>query len=86
MNKSLEEELLTLREQFEEAQMALEEVGGALSSDKLRLAELTEAVNKKGGNNSSQWAKDHNATACTACQKEFNITRRKVDYLILNCN
>ncbi|XP_077285023.1 RUN and FYVE domain-containing protein 2 isoform X2 [Arctopsyche grandis] len=84
-NAALEEELDALRKQFAEAQIALEEVGDALSSDKLKVAELMERVEgnevtKKedlGKNNKAGWASDSQAVRCKACDKDFNLTRRK---------
>lgn len=84
-NAALEAELDVLRKQFAEAQIALEEVGDALSSDKLKVAELMERVEgnevtKKEdlGKNKAGWASDSQAVRCKACDKEFNLTRRKV--------
>ncbi|XP_030026031.2 RUN and FYVE domain-containing protein 2 isoform X1 [Manduca sexta] len=75
---ALQEEQHILKNQYSEAQKTLEEVGATLSENKLQLAELLEKEAKAGTNEETPtWTSDKDATACTACSKEFNITRRK---------
>ncbi|GBP05458.1 RUN and FYVE domain-containing protein 2 [Eumeta japonica] len=71
---ALQEEQHSLRNQYVEAQKTLEEVGATLSENKLQLAELLERGAKP---EEPTWAADGDATACTACAKEFTIARRK---------
>ncbi|XP_059053627.1 RUN and FYVE domain-containing protein 2 isoform X2 [Achroia grisella] len=76
---SLQEEQHILKTQYSEAQKTLEEMGVTLSENKLQLAEMLEkeASSTTAEDNASNWTSDKDAFACTACAKEFNITRRK---------
>ncbi|XP_053605418.1 RUN and FYVE domain-containing protein 2 isoform X2 [Plodia interpunctella] len=76
---ALQEEQHLLKTQYSEAQKTLEEVGATLSENKLQLAELLEreASVATTSDETPTWTSDKDATACTACVKEFNITRRK---------
>ncbi|CAH0583040.1 unnamed protein product [Chrysodeixis includens] len=75
---ALQEEQHTLKTQYNEAQKTLEEVGATLSENKLQLAELLEKEAKaQTVEESPTWTHDKDATACTACAKEFSIARRK---------
>uniref|UniRef100_A0A673MEI3 RUN and FYVE domain-containing protein 1-like n=1 Tax=Sinocyclocheilus rhinocerous TaxID=307959 RepID=A0A673MEI3_9TELE len=80
-NKTLNYELLDLRQEkkelqqlCEEQEKALQEMGLHLSQSKLKMEDFKE-VNKalKG----HAWLKDDEATQCKQCQKEFSISRRK---------
>uniref|UniRef100_A0A671LU50 RUN and FYVE domain-containing protein 1-like n=1 Tax=Sinocyclocheilus anshuiensis TaxID=1608454 RepID=A0A671LU50_9TELE len=80
-NKTLNYELLDLRQEkkqlqqlCEEQEQALQEMGLHLSQSKLKMEDFKE-VNKalKG----HAWLKDDEATQCKQCQKEFSISRRK---------
>ncbi|XP_026731337.1 RUN and FYVE domain-containing protein 2-like isoform X2 [Trichoplusia ni] len=75
---ALQEEQHVLKTQYNEAQKTLEEVGATLSENKLQLAELLEKEAKaQTVEESPTWTHDKDATACTACAKEFSIARRK---------
>ncbi|KAJ8724451.1 hypothetical protein PYW08_015925 [Mythimna loreyi] len=76
---SLQEEQHVLKTQYVEAQKTLEEVGATLSENKLQLAELLEreAAQAQAVDETPTWTHDKDATACTACAKEFSIARRK---------
>lgn len=77
---TLQEEQHLLRTQYNEAQKTLEEVGVTLSENKLQLQELLEKEAKAVVDETPTWASDKDATACTACAKEFTIARRKVNF------
>ncbi|XP_018784647.1 PREDICTED: protein RUFY3 isoform X2 [Bactrocera latifrons] len=84
-------ELDKMRTQWTEAQTTLEELGIQLSVSKLKVSELEERERKQQQLRSSDlslqspsevgsagiWAPDSIATHCTACKKEFGLTRRK---------
>ncbi|XP_052748632.1 RUN and FYVE domain-containing protein 2 isoform X3 [Galleria mellonella] len=76
---ALQEEQHILKTQYNEAQRTLEEMGATLSENKLQLAEFLEKEAKSSTveDTASNWTSDKDASACTACAKEFNITRRK---------
>nr|XP_021195279.2 protein RUFY3 isoform X1 [Helicoverpa armigera] len=75
---SLQEEQHVLKTQYIEAQKTLEEVGATLSENKLQLAELLEKeAQSQTVEETPTWTHDKDATACTACAKEFSIARRK---------
>ncbi|KAI5646956.1 RUN domain-containing protein [Phthorimaea operculella] len=76
---ALQEEQHVLKTQYSEAQKTLEEVGATLSENKLQLQELLEkeAAQAVADVDTPTWANDKDATACTACAKEFTIARRK---------
>lgn len=76
----LQEEQHTLKTLYSEAQKTLEEVGATLSENKLQLAELLEKEAKSSSTDETPaWTHDKDASACAACAKEFNLTRRKVN-------
>uniref|UniRef100_A0A1A9W7Z1 FYVE-type domain-containing protein n=1 Tax=Glossina brevipalpis TaxID=37001 RepID=A0A1A9W7Z1_9MUSC len=90
-NGKLKAELDKLHHQWSEAQRTLEELGVQLSESKLKISELEDkekrqkqllqnstmnAMNLTGGA-AGIWAPDSIATHCTACKKEFNLTRRR---------
>lgn len=92
-NQKLKRDLESMSHQWSEAQTTLEELGIQLSESKLKVAELQEKDKRQQEllNNSQSymneiqsaagaagiWAPDSIATHCTACKKEFNLTRRK---------
>lgn len=80
---ALQEEQHILKTQYHEAQKTLEEVGATLSENKLQLAELLEKEAKAQNVEEAPptWMHDKDATACTACAKEFSIARRKVSII-----
>ncbi|XP_072929201.1 RUN and FYVE domain-containing protein 2-like isoform X2 [Epargyreus clarus] len=75
---ALQEEQHHLKTQYSEAQKTLEEVGATLSENKLQLAELLEKeARSTTSEEASNWTNDKDASACSACSKEFTIARRK---------
>ncbi|XP_053946425.1 protein RUFY3 isoform X3 [Anastrepha ludens] len=90
-NSKLRTELDKMRTQWSEAQITLEELGIQLSVSKLKVSELEERERRQQKLRSSDlslqlpaevasagiWAPDSIATHCTACKKEFSLTRRK---------
>lgn len=58
-----------------EQEQTLEELGAQLSASKLQISDLKEEASRKV---EGAWAKDKNVTHCKTCNKEFNMTRRKV--------
>ncbi|XP_055912416.1 protein RUFY3 isoform X2 [Eupeodes corollae] len=79
-NDAVKVELEKVRNQWKEAQTTLEELGIQLSVNKLKVSELQEKANKAEKSNSTEvsvWTPDNTATNCTACKKDFNLTRRK---------
>lgn len=81
-NEAVKVELEKVRNQWKEAQTTLEELGIQLSVNKLKVSELQEQANKaeKEKLNTTEvnlWTPDNTATNCTACKKDFNLTRRK---------
>lgn len=86
-----------VRRQWSEAQTTLEELGIQLSVSKLQVSELQEKVHAKdtstvsgvganidpGGN--GVWTPDNMTSKCKGCNREFSITRRKVNifYIII---
>lgn len=86
-------ELDRLRKQWAEAQITLEELGIQLSVSKLQVSELQEKLKAIDQNNSrllnsesngSAWTPDNSATKCQKCDRDFSLTRRKVN--ICNCS
>lgn len=82
-------ELDRLRKQWSEAQITLEELGIQLSVSKLQVSELREKLKAAEQNNSrllnnesngSIWSPDNSTSKCTKCEREFNLTRRKVNF------
>lgn len=90
-NAKLRVELDKMRTQWTEAQTTLEELGIQLSVSKLKVNELEDRERRQKQLRSSDlslqspsevgsagiWAPDSIATHCTACSKEFGLTRRK---------
>uniref|UniRef100_A0A0A1X5B7 RUN and FYVE domain-containing protein 2 n=1 Tax=Zeugodacus cucurbitae TaxID=28588 RepID=A0A0A1X5B7_ZEUCU len=90
-NAKLRVELDRMRTQWTEAQTTLEELGIQLSVSKLKVSELEDRERRQQQLRSSDlslqspadvgsagiWAPDSIATHCTACKKEFGLTRRK---------
>ncbi|KAL7729343.1 hypothetical protein ACLKA6_008916 [Drosophila palustris] len=86
-------DLEKVRNQWSEAQTTLEELGIQLSVSKLKISEFQDnerrqQLSMSGSSQSLQtlpetvsspgiWAPDSIATHCTACTREFNLTRRK---------
>lgn len=79
-----------VRRQWSEAQTTLEELGIQLSVSKLQVSELQEKVHAKDttavsgiGANSDPgggvWTPDNMTSKCKGCNREFSITRRKVN-------
>uniref|UniRef100_A0A1I8Q9N5 RUN and FYVE domain-containing protein 2 n=1 Tax=Stomoxys calcitrans TaxID=35570 RepID=A0A1I8Q9N5_STOCA len=92
-SKQMKAELEKVRHQWSEAQTTLEELGIQLSESKLKVSELKEKEKRQQEllNTTSSilsdaqtipgapgiWAPDSIVSHCTACKKEFNLTRRK---------
>lgn len=74
----LQEDYYTLKDHCLEQERTLEELGVQLSSSKLRISELQEEVNKNRPDGA--WVKDNASSNCKSCNKEFNLTRRRVRY------
>jgi RUN and FYVE domain-containing protein 1 len=55
--------------------MTLEEMGVKVAESKLLCDDLREA----SGSASSKWKSDKDFTHCKQCEKEFSLTRRKVN-------
>lgn len=88
---ALQEEHYALKEICTEQERTLEELGGQLSTAKLAAVELREAAdnahqqqNQQQQEGAATWANDRLVTQCKSCNREFNITRRKVIKLF-NC-
>lgn len=89
---ALQEEHYALREICTEQERTLEELGGQLSAAKLAAVELREAADNAQHQHqqhhqhhqhhqqegAATWANDRLVTHCKSCNREFNITRRKV--------
>jgi len=89
---TLQEEYYALKEVCSEQERTLEEFGGQLSAAKLAAAELREAADNAQQQQQSAlqegsvtWANDRLVTQCKGCNREFNVTRRKVIKLF-NCS
>uniref|UniRef100_A0A6P4FAG3 RUN and FYVE domain-containing protein 2 isoform X1 n=1 Tax=Drosophila rhopaloa TaxID=1041015 RepID=A0A6P4FAG3_DRORH len=92
-NGKLKADLDKVRTQWSEAQTTLEELGIQLSVSKLKVSEMQDQERRQrqllsGSAQSLQampeavgspgiWAPDSIASHCTACEREFNLTRRK---------
>lgn len=61
-----------------EQEQTLEELGNQLSISKLQVADLKEEATRNVAKVEGQWASDKEVTHCKGCNKEFNITRRRV--------
>lgn len=75
---TLQEEYYSLKEHSLEQDQTLEELGKQLSVSRLELSELKDSNKNKAKLQEGMWAKDATATNCKSCNKEFNITRRRV--------
>ncbi|KAJ8931498.1 hypothetical protein NQ314_015569 [Rhamnusium bicolor] len=71
----LQEDYYTLKDQWLEQEHTLEELGGQLRESKLQISDLKEEINKNRPEGA--WVKDNSAPHCKACNKEFNLTRRR---------
>jgi chromosome segregation ATPase len=78
---SLQEDYYQLKEQCMEHEQTLEELGNQLSISKLQVADLREEATRNVTKGDGQWASDKEVTHCKGCNKEFNITRRRVSNL-----
>ncbi|KPU80540.1 uncharacterized protein Dana_GF18723, isoform D [Drosophila ananassae] len=92
-NNKLKADLEKARTQWSEAQTTLEELGIQLSVSRLKVSEMQDQERHhrqllSGSAQSLQatvdavgtpsiWTPDNIATHCTACEREFNLTRRK---------
>ncbi|KAK0157775.1 hypothetical protein PV328_011471 [Microctonus aethiopoides] len=78
----LQEEHYALREICAEQEHTLEELGVQLSEAKLAAVELREAADnaqhQANQNGNATWTNDRLATHCKGCNREFNLTRRKI--------
>jgi len=78
---SLQEDYYQLKEQCMEHEQTLEELGNQLKISKLQVADLQEEATRNITKGDGQWASDKEVTHCKGCNKEFNITRRRVSNL-----
>lgn len=78
---SLQEDYYQLKEQCMEHEQTLEELGNQLSISKLQVADLQEEATRSITKGDGQWALDKEVTHCKGCNREFNITRRRVSNL-----
>lgn len=87
-NEKIKKELEQLKQQWNEDQSTLEELGVQLSVSKLQISDLKEKANESttGGAKNTQsdpggggggWTPDSMTTKCKGCTREFSITRRK---------
>ncbi|KAH8268451.1 hypothetical protein KR026_007318 [Drosophila bipectinata] len=92
-NSKLKADLEKARTQWSEAQTTLEELGIQLSVSRLKVSEMQDQERLRGQllsgsaqslqatvegvDTPSIWTPDNIATHCTACEREFNLTRRK---------
>lgn len=82
-------ELERLRKQWAEAQITLEELGIQLSVSKLQVSELQEKAKtteqqsslrlSSSESNGSIWTPDNSTSKCKKCERQFSLTRRKVN-------
>lgn len=78
-------ELERLRKQWAEAQITLEELGIQLSVSKLQVSELQEKAKTteqrllNSESNGSIWTPDNSTSKCKKCERQFSLTRRKVN-------
>lgn len=72
-----------LKRQWAEDQRTLEELGLQLSINKLQISEFKERAvaqeNAKNGQ-ADPWTPDKMSSSCKKCNKEFSMTRRRVDF------
>lgn len=81
-----------VKRQWSEAQTTLEELGIQLSVSKLQVSELQEKVHAKDTSSAVSansdpggggvWTPDNMTSKCKGCNREFSITRRKVNAFI----
>ncbi|RZF32912.1 hypothetical protein LSTR_LSTR004303 [Laodelphax striatellus] len=75
---TLQENYFKLEEQCKEQELTLQELGIQLSKSKLQVSDLQEEASViRSKPDSALWASDKEAANCKACNKEFNITRRR---------
>ncbi|CAH1964818.1 unnamed protein product [Acanthoscelides obtectus] len=71
----LQEDYYTMKDHCLEQDHTLEELGAQLRDSKLEISDLKEEINKNRPDGA--WVKDNTALECKACNKEFNLTRRR---------
>lgn len=79
-NERIRSDLEMYKTRWSEAQHTLEELGIQLSVSKLQISEMKEKlenIDKNGGDTTPTWTPDKFSTHCSACSKEFTVTRRK---------
>ncbi|KAJ1521923.1 hypothetical protein ONE63_002259 [Megalurothrips usitatus] len=77
---SLQEDYYISKEQCNQLELTLEELGSQLRVSKLQVADLQEEVEnvkRAGVGGEATWMRDKEVTHCKGCEKEFNMTRRK---------
>ncbi|XP_034230362.1 RUN and FYVE domain-containing protein 2-like isoform X1 [Thrips palmi] len=76
---NLQEDYYALKEQCNQHELTLEELGSQLRVSKLQVADLQEEVDnaRRAGISDATWMRDKEVTHCKGCDKEFNMTRRK---------
>lgn len=82
---NLQEDYYALKEQCNQHELTLEELGSQLRVSKLQVADLQEEVEnaRRAGVSDATWMRDKEVTHCKGCEKEFNMTRRKVLFTTL---
>nr|CAH7752749.1 unnamed protein product [Callosobruchus chinensis] len=71
----LQEDYYTMKDHCLEQDHTLEELGAQLRDSKLEISDLKEEINRNRPDGA--WVKDNTALECKACNKEFNLTRRR---------
>nr|CAI5865387.1 unnamed protein product [Callosobruchus analis] len=71
----LQEDYYTMKDHCLEQDHTLEELGAQLRDSKLEISDLKEEINRNRPDGA--WVKDNTAVECKACNKEFNLTRRR---------
>lgn len=80
-NERIRNDLEQYKTRWGEAQHTLEELGVQLSVSKLQISEMKEKLEgapDKNGDVTPTWTPDKFSTHCSACCKEFTVTRRRV--------
>ncbi|KAF3828141.1 hypothetical protein GH733_001987 [Mirounga leonina] len=73
---NIQDENQQLKKIYHEQEQALEELGNKLSESKLKIEDIKEANKALQG---LVWLKDKEATHCKLCEKEFSLSKRKIN-------
>ena len=78
--EGLQSEHEKLHKEMKEKDCTLAEIGGQLSEAKLQVVALKEeaSISVVDKSNTGQWIEDADVRSCQICEKEFNLSRRKV--------